>query len=48
MEVEELGRSENELKFLYEMAFWFHTCFDGLEVMIAEWKVTTLNFESPH
>ena len=48
MEVEELERSDDELKFLYGMAFWLHTCFDGLEVMIAEWKVATLNFESPH
>ena len=48
MEVEELEISEDELKFLYEMAFWFHSCFDGLEVMISEWKVETLNFESPH
>ena len=50
MEVEELERSEDELKFffLYEMAFWLHTCFDGIEVLIAEWKVATLNFESPH
>ena len=48
MEVEELERSEDELKFLYEMSFWLHTCFDGLEVMITEWKVATLNFESPH
>ena len=39
MEVEELERSEDELKFLYEMDFWLHTCFDGLEIMIAEWKV---------
>ena len=48
MEVEELEISENELKFLYEMDFLFLTCFDGLEVMIFEWKVATLNFESPH
>ena len=48
MEVKELERSEDELKFLYEMAFWLHTCFDRLEVMIVEWKVATLNFESPH
>ena len=48
MEVEELEGNEDELKFLYEMAFWLHTCFDGIEVMIAEWKFATLNFESPH
>ena len=43
-----LERSEDELKFLYEMAFWLHTSFDVIKVMIAEWKVATLNFESPH
>ena len=51
MEVEELEKRkkfEDELKFLYEMAFLLHTCFDRLEVMIAEWEVATLNFESPH
>ena len=48
MEVEELERSEDELKFLYEMDFWLRTCFDGLKVIIAEWEVATLNFESPH
>ena len=46
--VGEKKKIEDELKFLYEMAFWLHTCFDGLEVMIAEWGVATLNFESPH
>ena len=48
MEVEELEGNEDELKFLYKMDFWLHTCFDGLKVMIAELKVATLNFESPH
>ena len=48
MEVKELEINEDELNFLYGMAFWIHTYFDGLEVLIVEWKVATLNFESPH
>ena len=48
MKVEEFEGKEDELKFLYEMTFWLHTCFDGLEVMIAEWKVAAINLKSPH